>query len=1487
MSIFINSLVRRKKRFPNFFLILCAVLFASSVRQPLMSQVKLQTGAAEINIPLYEFADGASGLKTGINLTYIAGNGLKVNDIASNVGTGWDLQVGGVITRIQNGEPDDQKFDQPSWMPGSPSEYTVSDLAIDNYYPDGYLYTTISPSLAVPGNAAFYPMFSSSVASKYKPNFVDREQDVFLFQFNGRAGRFVIGKDLSVLHIEDSKLKVEFSQADMSAQNIRTRITEFRITDENGMQYVFAEKELSENIVYGLSTGLGSGADYRGYDLSTTLPVKLVSKWFLTEIVNPATNKKIIFSYDSYPMDFQAAKNASVQTSNQPNSSTSISNNVQRIKVTAKRLNNITLPDGQRADFVYSSANRADLDGDKSLDKINFSYNNVYKYGYQFSYGYFLKKEIKAFNYSFSSQEQRYARLCLLSFAKRISDNIIDVPYSFEYYLTDEFWSATEPYQGVPARFTNCSDWWGYYNGNLDMEDADGNITVQGSNYIWTRKAPRQDVAKTGIIKKVTYPQGGYLQYSYENNRAVGSGFMATSAGGLTGGVHVSKTTIYDGVDHERDIVKEYNYTNEDGTSSYWGYELPVNEQQKNIRLFKSNTQLFGVSFAKEGSSQFVSNYVYPVVGVILFLYNMYTNPQAAILGIVATIIYEIFTPDYKDYTTETIFTENFLNKNPLPSLFRRVEIIEKFNSTNNGKTVYNFTDDVYYPITGTYGFPYSAKSRFPAWVYGLPKTIEWFNTAGDRLRKVENIYTPVVRSVIDANHVSNKWESNTTLMAKYDRQLEFVNSTSFITSDIYYPQTGRMELNETKETVYNANGSPVVTTTKYTYTEDYQARTVEKYNSSNGSEGVTYYYPQDYPSTNVYPFVVTMKDQNIFSIPIVSVSWVKNNASTGPKKTSKATVTMYDNAPNGDIKPSWIYMTEFELLQDELYTVTPPTLNPNVMDAFRSWRIPIYYSYDANGNLDQLMAEGKYKSTIYDYNGTSVIAEAYNAASDQIAYTSFEADGKGNWNNYTGIITALASGSSLPTGNKYYNLTATAPLSKAVINGQVYIISYWRNSTSPFTITGGTDVHTIGKSIGDWTYHEHKVTATSSTLTVTGSGGIDELRLYPANAQMTTYTYNPLIGMTSQCDVNNRIIYYEYDILGRLHLVRDQYKNILKKICYNYAGQPENCQTYYYNDAKSSTFTRDNCGAGYSGSSVTYSVTANSYSSTVSKAAADQLAQNDIDANGQAYANTNGTCQRIPVAVTLKNSGEQGQQTFYVKFTANGSSSHFGFINKTLASGASFTNDVYWGTYDVEIEVKYGDVLKFSLNGQVKTGSLVTYTNVSITDAMTIYAGAYQNTTQNVNYTRNNCPPNNTPSTVVYVVAPNIYTSFISQADANTHAISQTASAGQAYANANGTCLPPVPPTTDIVYTNQMPKTITLKLTNTLTGILYTFSLPKKTTPTTAGTIPTGVYNVTMKVNGESEYYSINNYVQAIPDTDFSATNVELNTAITTVTAY
>lgn len=63
------------------------------------------------------------------------------------------------------------------------------------------------------------------------------------------------------------------------------------------------------------------------------------------------------------------------------------------------------------------------------------------------------------------------------------------------------------------------------------------------------------------------------------------------------------------------------------------------------------------------------------------------------------------------------------------------------------------------------------------------------------------------------------------------------------------------------------------------------------------------------------------------------------------------------------------------------------------------------------------------------------------------------------------------------------------------------------------------------------------KVSAPNGRLTI---ANIDELRLYPKGAQMTTYTYQPLIGITSKCDVGNHISYYEYDAFSRLHRIRD-----------------------------------------------------------------------------------------------------------------------------------------------------------------------------------------------------------------------------------------------------------------------------------------------------------------------------------------------------------
>jgi len=62
-----------------------------------------------------------------------------------------------------------------------------------------------------------------------------------------------------------------------------------------------------------------------------------------------------------------------------------------------------------------------------------------------------------------------------------------------------------------------------------------------------------------------------------------------------------------------------------------------------------------------------------------------------------------------------------------------------------------------------------------------------------------------------------------------------------------------------------------------------------------------------------------------------------------------------------------------------------------------------------------------------------------------------------------------------------------------------------------------------------------------------------DDIRLYPSDAQMMSYTYDPMIGMTSQTDGRSTTTYYEYDGFQRLMNIKDQRGAIVKNNDYNY----------------------------------------------------------------------------------------------------------------------------------------------------------------------------------------------------------------------------------------------------------------------------------------------------------------------------------------------
>lgn len=153
----------------------------------------------------------------------------------------------------------------------------------------------------------------------------------------------------------------------------------------------------------------------------------------------------------------------------------------------------------------------------------------------------------------------------------------------------------------------------------------------------------------------------------------------------------------------------------------------------------------------------------------------------------------------------------------------------------------------------------------------------------------------------------------------------------------------------------------------------------------------------------------------------------------------------------------------------------------------------------------------------------------------------------------------------------------------------------------------------------------------TSALQTITNDSTLratlNNLRTIP-NTLVTTISHKPLVGVRSETDPNNRNKYYEYDALGRMVLLRDHDKNIIKKICYNYYWQTENCNIYYNSDT-SKVFTRQ-CPVGYTGSQVTYTVPAGTYLSSISQADANTMASAEFDANGQANADLLGTCTII-----------------------------------------------------------------------------------------------------------------------------------------------------------------------------------------------------------------------------------------------------------------
>ncbi len=213
----------------------------------------------------------------------------------------------------------------------------------------------------------------------------------------------------------------------------------------------------------------------------------------------------------------------------------------------------------------------------------------------------------------------------------------------------------------------------------------------------------------------------------------------------------------------------------------------------------------------------------------------------------------------------------------------------------------------------------------------------------------------------------------------------------------------------------------------------------------------------------------------------------------------------------------------------------------------------------------------------------------------------------------------------------------------------------------------------------------------------------------------------------------------------------------------FNNEGQA-NANTYgtctFRSIAKSGTYNKNNCAVGGVGSTVTYTVVSGVYTSAISQADADTKAQNDVYANGQVYANTNGTCTFTSIA----KSG-----TFTKNNCATGGTGSL--VTYTVAAGA-------YSSTSSQADVDAMAQSAVNNNGQAyanSTGLCVFYNKL-------IYPKFY----------KTDCPEGTTNPYVYYFVDERKYQSVISQADADNKAWAEANANGPAYANETGRCLYP-----------------------------------------------------------------------------------------------
>ncbi|TKC60170.1 hypothetical protein FBD94_14750 [Pedobacter hiemivivus] len=462
-------------------------------------------------------------------------------------------------------------------------------------------------------------------------------------------------------------------------------------------------------------------------------------------------------------------------------------------------------------------------------------------------------------------------------------------------------------------------------------------------------------------------------------------------------------------------------------------------------------------------------------------------------------------------------------------------EYTESASGTNNGKVIYQYS----IPETVTAFIGTAGSFRMKNWTGNKMLSKEVYKKGSTPnsyklIQRDQNVYNTFNYRIIPQIRMHRIWGLDYENTSFNYRPLEMNHANIGYGTFEYYgfpfelinnPIESAVEKIESQtSTIYDDLGGYMDTKTSYFYDNlaHLQPTRTETIISNKEKIIEEIKYPMDFLSPGQTPIqqaITNLKNKHIFA-PLEKSLYLSTLTGTQKRLVSSQ---FFAYNPTKPLLDSVMTID----VEEPISNFTPLNIESQVLTIDNRYKSRHYFDvYDAYSNLlQQHTAHKPVASYVWGYNQQYPMAEVVNALSKDIFYLSFE-EGYGTYTN-----------AKSKTG-KWSRKDAFSTTLTGLTNGK-YTLSYWKSSAD-----------------GLWNYvmiNDIDVNG-SYAIAISNPGYyIDDIRFYPKDAQMTTYTYDQLVGMTSMTDPKGKITYYEYDNSMRLQHIRDQDRNIIKSYKYHY----------------------------------------------------------------------------------------------------------------------------------------------------------------------------------------------------------------------------------------------------------------------------------------------------------------------------------------------